>query len=498
MTDFQDPQHIASEVEGYKGTWSKFSKADVHPALAINIFRDFLTSAGLSDWASSDLPRKILKGDVYIFTPEESNEESPRFCLRLYNGLIDEVLSSGCQWERDPKAWRTIHSFAEDLAGYERFRKVADDLRQLALIEGKIDNGESLDRSELSFVHEIYRNFRSIRPEGKLRLEKIVSGRDIRRDFSEIFECAPELVAISKDDIGRNTRVVATKLNSGDGKILNAISAPTVFLKDISLDGDVTLATIPANSEFLGRFSARNCSNLRGVGANTIFAKDAYFDGSIRLGDFDSGVEFRARAGFAGCVGLHRYPSSVSFFGAIDFGGSGVREIPDGVSFIGTVIFSKTSIKEIPPGTEFTLGAEFRECHKLIKIGSGVLFRGRANFAGCSNLESTGRGVRYLGPVSFEGSGLKFVSSGAQFFGEADFSNTANLQSVADGVVFGGPARFTGSGIQSVGEGVLFMGPVHLKSCKNLSSIGSSTVFNGPIYLRHCPLLEGFNSDQQH
>lgn len=498
MTHFQDPQHTASELEVYKGTWCKFSKADAHPAVAVSDFRDFLNSAGLHEWASSDLPRKILKGDIYIFIPEDAKKESPRFCFRLYNGLVDEVISSEGQWETDPKAWLTIHSFAEDFAGYEKFRKASNDFRQLILIERKINQGANLDKSELSFVHEIDRNFRSIRPEGRSRLEKIVAAREVRRDLAEIFECAPELVAMSKDEIGSNTRVIAVKLNSGDGKILNAILEPTVFLKDVSFDGDIALTKIPANAQFLGRFLARNCPNLRGVGANAIFSKDAYFDGSIRLGDFGVGVEFRARASFAGCVGLHRYPSSVRFFGAIDFEGSGVGEIPEGVSFIGTVIFSKTSIKEIPPGTEFNLGAEFSECHKLIKIGSEVLFRGRANFAGCSNLESTGDGVRYLGPVSFEGSGLKFVSPGAQFFGEADFSDTANLQSVADGVVFGGPARFTGSGIQSVGEGVLFMGPVYLKSCGNLSSIGASAVFNGPIYLRHCPRLAGFKSDRQH
>jgi hypothetical protein len=492
MNNFQDTLNPGFEPEVYKGTWTKFSSSHTSPGLAVSIFRDFLNQSGLSEWAATDLPKKLLKGDAHVFIPLES--EAPRFCLRLYNGLIDEVFSSKPHWETDPKAWATIQNFASDLPGHERFRKITIDSRLLSFIEIKIEHGVVLDKSDLSFIYEIDRKFRTIRPEGRARLEKVLSSRDCRSDLAEIFGCAPDTIALSKKEISHDTRVVAVKLQSGDGAIVNSLKASTIFTKDVSLDGDPALVLVPPHTQFLGRFTARNCPNLKGIGASTLFLKDAYFDDSVNLSSFGNGVEFRARAGFLRCAGLQTYPRTVRFLGAIDFEGSGVEEIPEGTSFIGTVIFSKTPIREIPPGTEFNLGCEFKDCPQLINIGAGSLFRGRANFSGCPSLESTGEGVRFLGPVSFESSGLRLIATGAEFFGDADFSDTPQLKGVPDGVTFGGPARFSGSGIHAIGEGVLFKGPVHLKQCCNLSVIDNSVVFEGPLYVRHCPNLLGFES----
>jgi hypothetical protein len=465
--------------------WRKFVKGSPP-----KILKEILEQNAPAWSEALDLPQKIKKGDVYLYLGRAGE---PHCAVRIFDGLVDEVLSTTSLWELDPIASKIIDNLVKDLPGYEKFKETKADLVKLSGIESKINacdsNYPELSRSELSFLYELDRNVLHFGQSRDYRLINILAMRDRYSDLATIFDCAKEEVTFLKSEIDENTRVYCGVLDSKDWGLLVNRRNRLMVVGDIIFDNCQNVEKLPDGLQIYGRASFRNCLNLKEIGNYVVFRGSASFAGAAALSDFGMGVEFLGKANFSNCALLRDFPAHVIFTGGIDFSGSAIRSIPAGSLFVETVNFSRTPIREIPRDVEFHEGVDF-EASALEYISENVVFRGRADFNSCVYLKEFHPSVKFLGATSFESSGIGSIPQSAQFFDDVDFSSCKNLRLVPHLSRFYGVTRFSHSGIERVENDVKFYGPVMFKSCPNLSTIGEGVSFHGPVYIKNCPVLK--------
>ncbi len=97
----------------------------------------------------------------------------------------------------------------KDLPNGESFMKKDNDIKKLTEIENKINKNKEPTEDQLRFIYKT----EFFDYEKYSRIEKIKEKRDQRKDYTQIFNCKPEQVALSIDELNENITIFGGSLD---------------------------------------------------------------------------------------------------------------------------------------------------------------------------------------------------------------------------------------------------------------------------------------------
>lgn len=202
---------------------------------------------------------QLEAGDFYVFyshTPVNGSEEVkkiPRVAIRMENGEIAEVRGINADQNLEPVMTDVAKDKVKELPGAEKYEKKVSDMKRLTEIEKKFvgieeirnferkknekmeswgyleieDYDESpelegirqklkeveLTKEELKFLYEIDGKIDGFGYEKDPRIFEIINIRDLKKDYTVIFDCKPEQVAYSQKEVNDQTIVCLSNID---------------------------------------------------------------------------------------------------------------------------------------------------------------------------------------------------------------------------------------------------------------------------------------------
>lgn len=195
--------------EEIKGRWVKYDQND--EAAAERLFES-LEGKG-TGWCTagrSTAQTQIESGDFYVYYTNDAqgNPAQPRLAIRMDGtSKIGEVRGILPHQGVEPLLQDVLDAKLQDFGQEaDAYRKKSNDMKLLTVIEGKTTNKEPLTKSDLIFLYEINSKIEGFGYERDPRIEELRSSRNPKEDAPVVFECQPNEIAWSQDEITKNTK----------------------------------------------------------------------------------------------------------------------------------------------------------------------------------------------------------------------------------------------------------------------------------------------------
>jgi len=156
---------------------------------------------------------QIESGDFYVFYTYNQNNEptQPRLAIRMDGqDKIGEVRGvnehQGVEPFLQKKLDEKLQTFGSEA---EKYKKKSDDMEMLTEIDNKIkENPDTeLTSKELRFIYETDSQIEGFAYQKDPRIKEIQESRNIKEDMPIIFECEPNQIATSKNEVNENTKI---------------------------------------------------------------------------------------------------------------------------------------------------------------------------------------------------------------------------------------------------------------------------------------------------
>jgi len=192
-----------------KGEWKVFKKGS-DPKELVRAIQNFPTGwciAGEGTAASY-----LSHSDVYIYFSEnaEGDPTIPRASI-VYNPKlqrITEIRGIAESQNFDPYIHPVVEEKLREIPGGIEWMETMNDQKKLAEIYLKHLNNQELTQEELRFIYEIDKEIKRFGYGKDPRIEEILRSRNKREDLSTIFNCQKGEIAITKNEINNNTRII--------------------------------------------------------------------------------------------------------------------------------------------------------------------------------------------------------------------------------------------------------------------------------------------------
>ena len=183
------------------GKWIKYEQGSDY-----NILRDSLqgyytgwcTAAG-ENFAKSQL----AGGDFYVYYSLDKNGEAkvPRIAIRMDGkDKIGEIRGIADNQNMEPEMMPILEEKLKEFPDRDKYLKKEHDMKLLTLIDKKVNNNIELTLDELKFLYEIDDKISGFGFMEDPRIKEIKSKRNIKRDYSIIFNIKEEDVALSQEE----------------------------------------------------------------------------------------------------------------------------------------------------------------------------------------------------------------------------------------------------------------------------------------------------------
>lgn len=183
------------------GKWVKYEQGSDY-----NILRDSLqgyytgwcTAAG-ENFAKSQL----AGGDFYVYYSFDNNGEAkiPRIAIRMDGkNKIGEIRGIADRQNMEPEMMPILEEKLKEFPDRDKYLKKEHDMKLLTLIDKKVNNNIELNLGELKFLYEIDDKISGFGFMEDPRIKEIKSKRNIKRDYSIIFNIKEEDVALSQEE----------------------------------------------------------------------------------------------------------------------------------------------------------------------------------------------------------------------------------------------------------------------------------------------------------
>ena len=183
------------------GKWVKYEQGSDY-----NILRDSLqgyytgwcTAAG-ENFAKSQL----AGGDFYVYYSFDNNGEAkiPRIAIRMDGkNKIGEIRGIADRQNMEPEMMPILEEKLKEFPDRDKYLKKEHDMKLLTLIDKKVNNNIELNLGELKFLYEIDDKISVFGFMEDPRIKEIKSKRNIKRDYSIIFNIKEEDVALSQEE----------------------------------------------------------------------------------------------------------------------------------------------------------------------------------------------------------------------------------------------------------------------------------------------------------
>ena len=241
------------------GKWIKYEQGSDYNILRNSLqgyYTGWCTAAG-DNFAKSQL----AGGDFYVYYSLDENGEAkvPRIAIRMDGKYkIGEIRGIADKQNMEPEMMPILEEKLKEFPDKDKYLEREYNMKLLTLIEKKVNNKIELDVKELRFIHEIDNKIEGFGFKKDPRIKKIQKKRNIRKDYSSIFNVSQEEIALSQEEWEKSPdkfKVLAGNLelnvtNNSD------IILPKYVVGFLSLDGltnakEITLPEIVSGSLYL-------------------------------------------------------------------------------------------------------------------------------------------------------------------------------------------------------------------------------------------------------
>ena len=183
------------------GKWIKYEQGSDY-----NILRDSLQGyyTGWCTAAGENFAKdQLAGGDFYVYYSLDKNGEAkiPRIAIRM-NGKtkIGEIRGIADNQNMEPEMMPILEEKLKEFPDRDKYLKKEHDMKLLTLIDKKVNNNIELTLNELKFLYEINSKIEGFGYGKDPRIKEIKSKRNIKRDYSIIFNIKEEDVTLSQEE----------------------------------------------------------------------------------------------------------------------------------------------------------------------------------------------------------------------------------------------------------------------------------------------------------
>jgi len=258
----KDAGEITSEMRAEtRGEW-KLYKQNSDPTELWSSLQNKGTAWCTKGFATAET--QLKGGDFYVYytLDKQGAPTIPRIAIRMQNGSIFETRGVA-----DTK--QNLEGNMQDIAdvkmstlpGKEKYEQISAQMKQMTELDTKSFKKDkktdtetylnpTLNKEELTFLYEVNTPIQSFGYAKDPRIEKLRSKRNLKEDLPILFDCKPEQIATSPEDLNKNTLAyigprnpaVIQKMPKTVTHIYESFPDKKVFLKEIIPDPEITSA----------------------------------------------------------------------------------------------------------------------------------------------------------------------------------------------------------------------------------------------------------------
>lgn len=183
------------------GKWIKYEQGSDYNILRNSLqgyYTGWCTAAG-ENFAKDQL----AGGDFYVYYSLDENGEAkvPRIAIRMDGkDKIGEIRGIADNQNIEPEMMPILEEKLKEFPDRDKYLKKEHDMKLLTLIDKKVNNNIELNLGELKFLYEIDDKISGFGFMEDPRIKEIKSKRNIKRDYSIIFNIKEEDVALSQEE----------------------------------------------------------------------------------------------------------------------------------------------------------------------------------------------------------------------------------------------------------------------------------------------------------
>ncbi len=197
-----------------KGRWIMYPQNSEHLPLVQSIQGH---GTGWCTAGESTAQIQLQGGDFHVFYSLEQNGKPtvPRVAIRMEGSSIAEIRGIAEEQNLDPFIGDVVEEKLQEFPDGETYKKKTSDMQRLTAIAGKLQTGEELNKDELVFIYEINGSIDGFGYQKDPRIAELRAQRDPETDMPVVFECRPEQIASSVNEINHHTRAYVGELVPG-------------------------------------------------------------------------------------------------------------------------------------------------------------------------------------------------------------------------------------------------------------------------------------------
>ncbi|MFT5352272.1 MAG: hypothetical protein ACI9GH_000115, partial [Candidatus Paceibacteria bacterium] len=195
--------------EETKGEWIKYDHNNKEHAQALY---ESLQGKG-TGWCTagkSTAETQIDSGDFYVYYTYDENDKptQPRVAIRMDgDSKIGEVRGVHEHQEMEPQFGDVLDEKLQDFGDEkEKYTKKSEDMKRLTEIDKKLEKAQEqnkeiqLSKEDIRFLYEVDGKIEGFGYGKDPRIKKIQETRNVKEDLSQVFDCRPEQISLTKDE----------------------------------------------------------------------------------------------------------------------------------------------------------------------------------------------------------------------------------------------------------------------------------------------------------
>lgn len=202
------------------GEWVKYRQGVDHMPLVESLQGH---GTGWCTAGESTARAQLEAGDFYVYYSYDKNKKPniPRAAIRMQEDQIAEVRGISHEQNLDPYMNDIVKAKLSEFPDGKTYEKKTNDMKYLTEIEKQVKAGQKLTKDDLIFLYEIDSKIEGFGYQRDPRIEEIRKGRKPKEDAPIVFECKPEEVAHSKEEIAEKTKAYVGELVPGIFDVLS-------------------------------------------------------------------------------------------------------------------------------------------------------------------------------------------------------------------------------------------------------------------------------------
>lgn len=219
-----------SDLKNTEGVWIKYDKDSDHMPLVKSLGGK---GTGWCTAGEETAKTQLQGGDFYVYYSydKQGSPTIPRAAIRMERDSIGEVRGIAHEQNLDPFIGPIVKNKLQEFPDGKKYEKKENDMRLLTEIDKKQTLGLSLTKQDLEFIYEINQKIEGFGYKRDPRIAEILSRRNLEEDILIVFECTPDQIAHTPDEINENTKAYVGKIETGIFQLTQKYGIEHIYTK---------------------------------------------------------------------------------------------------------------------------------------------------------------------------------------------------------------------------------------------------------------------------